>query len=845
MKFRLNPRTRETGMFAPGFVAIVLLAVLGFFLVAVPVGGVVVIVYLLVNRDKTKSHPQPPAPVAQNTPPSPASPAAAQTQVLPRRCPQCGQPLSPDTPEGLCPACLLQHGMGTEGPGPANPSFVPPTIDELAKLFPQLEILECLGRGGMGAVYKVRQPRLDRLVALKILAPKKQTDPQFAERFEREARVLARLCHPNIVSIFDSGEVQGRFYLIMEYVEGQTLRQVLRQGKLSASEAVRLVPKICEALQYAHGQGIVHRDIKPENILVDAQGNLKIADFGIAKITGLEPQNLRLTGIRDVMGTPAYMAPEQVENPQSVDHRADIYSLGVVFYEMLTGELPLGKFPLPSKKVPVDVRLDEVVLQSLEKEPARRYQQASQVKTAVENIAETPPPIAPAMAQSQPANSANDHDPVTAPAVALIVAGLWKTGSGALGILALSGVKTWISNFVDLTFVFGAWSSVAITSIVLFQIVPGVLIAFGGFQMLHRRSFAWGTAAAILAVVACSLIGFLAGVWALVILSRPNTKKMFEARAELSSSVNRSKVSGTVALLTALACLASVSLLVAIGSLCATAFPSHAGPANTLSPSELQKASIQEVKGGFRKEIHQSFPLNENGRLAIDNVNGEIQIHAWPSNTVALTAAIHGKTGESVARIKTEMESQADHLVIHTEAPSNNSDSSGWHWFNNIQHSEATVDYTLLVPASIRLEKVTSVNGEIVIDGVTGGITSHTVNGQVTVRHAVNDLKLSTVNGELIAAFDALGSGHAVELNTVNGEIQLDLPAGADATCFAKTVNGSISSQFLELAVKNKFPISSELKGSLGTGSGTVTANTVNGAIEILRHGAGPKAAAK
>jgi tRNA A-37 threonylcarbamoyl transferase component Bud32 len=275
-----------------------------------------------------------------------------------------------------------------------RPVFVPPSVEEITKLFPQLEIIELLGQGGMGAVYKARQPRLNRFVALKILSPEKQNDPQFAERFEREARALAWLTHPNIVTVYDFGEVQGHFYLLMEFVDGLTLRQLFQARKLSPAEALNIVPKICDALQYAHEQGVIHRDIKPENILLDKKGQVKIADFGIAKILDLGPGDLSLTGAKDVVGTPHYMAPEQIEKPQSVDRRADIYSLGVVFYEMLTGELPLGKFQPPSQKVQIDVRLDEVVLRALEKEPDRRYQQASEVKTDVETIANTTAPAA-------------------------------------------------------------------------------------------------------------------------------------------------------------------------------------------------------------------------------------------------------------------------------------------------------------------------------------------------------------------------------------------------------------------------------------------------------------------
>jgi serine/threonine protein kinase len=314
-------------------------------------------------------------------------------------CPQCGALVAADAPEGLCPRCLvsLNFATQTEFPGDAAGSHgtkvvkAPlPAPDELAKLFPQLEILECLGRGGMGAVYKARQPKLDRFVALKILTPERQADAQFRERFEREARTLARLSHPNIVAVYDFGEVDGYCYLLMEFVDGLTLRQLMQSRKLTPEEALGIVPKICGALEFAHGKGVVHRDIKPENILLDRAGQVKIADFGIAKILQPGAQDFSLTGAKDVVGTPHYMAPEQVEQPAKVDHRADIFSLGVVFYEMLTGELPLGKFAPPSRKVQIDVRLDEIVLHALEKEPERRYQHASEVKTAVETIANSP-----------------------------------------------------------------------------------------------------------------------------------------------------------------------------------------------------------------------------------------------------------------------------------------------------------------------------------------------------------------------------------------------------------------------------------------------------------------------
>ena len=274
------------------------------------------------------------------------------------------------------------------GDAPAHVgSFQPPTLGRLTELFPSLEILELIGAGGMGAVYKARQPGLDRLVAIKVLPPEFDHDVKFALRFTREARTLAKLSHPNIISVFEFGNVEDTYYFLMEFVDGSTLRDVVSSQQLSPEQALAIVPHLCDALQYAHDKGVVHRDIKPENILIAVDGTVKIADFGLSRILGDEQQQETLTGTHQVMGTPRYMAPEQLEGSHGVDHRADIYSLGVVFYEMLTGELPIGRFAAPSKKVEIDVRIDEVVLRALEKEPQRRYQHASHVKSDMQAIA--------------------------------------------------------------------------------------------------------------------------------------------------------------------------------------------------------------------------------------------------------------------------------------------------------------------------------------------------------------------------------------------------------------------------------------------------------------------------
>jgi hypothetical protein len=261
-------------------------------------------------------------------------------------------------------------------------AWVPPDPAALAGIFPQLEVLRLIGRGGMGAVYLARQTHLDRQVALKILAPERAGDRRFAERFAREARAMARLQHPHIVTLHDFGQAGGWAYLVMEHVEGATLRQVMATGRLSPSEALALVPPLCEALAHAHAhaQGVVHRDLKPENILIDGRGRPRIADFGLAKLADADGT---LTASGATLGTLHYMAPEQVAGAADLDHRADLYALGVMLYEMLTGNLPLGRFAPPSQAAGTDRRLDQVVFKSLERDPCRRWQSADELRQAL------------------------------------------------------------------------------------------------------------------------------------------------------------------------------------------------------------------------------------------------------------------------------------------------------------------------------------------------------------------------------------------------------------------------------------------------------------------------------
>ena len=450
-----------------------------------------------------------------------------------RRCSGCGAELPPDAPLGLCPKCVLKQGLdslhGTAS-SPAATGFSPPLIEDLAPHFPHLEILEFLGQGGMGAVYKARQPELDRLVALKVLAPDTGKDPAFAERFKREARSLARLNHPHIVAVYDFGQAAGLYYFVMEYVDGVDLRQMERAQRLAPREALGIVVQICEALQYAHDEGIVHRDIKPENILLDKKGRVKIADFGLAKLMAKNPKDFTLTQAEQVMGTPHYMAPEQLEHPAEVDQRADIYSLGVVLYEMLTGELPLGRFQPPSQKFQVDVRLDEVVLKALEKEPARRYQHASEVKTDVERISRGPEVKAAFAAKRE----ADRDSPETVrhrlriPAIGLIVAGA-LTCLGVPLILGGAILKWAVARTGG-----GAHMSLAFeeTTILSCVAISGILVILGAAKMLRLKSYGLAVATGILALLPCTLgfpVGLVMGIWALVVLRRPEVQAAFAA----------------------------------------------------------------------------------------------------------------------------------------------------------------------------------------------------------------------------------------------------------------------------------------------------------------------------
>lgn len=258
-----------------------------------------------------------------------------------------------------------------------------PSPAELTAMMPGGEYVfdSHIGQGGMGAVYRGHQLKLDRAVAIKILHRQHGTGYSYPERFRREAQVLAQLNHPNIVSVYDFGMVGDYLYYVMEFIEGTDLHQLLGRREITPARALEIMPALCDALHYAHEKGLVHRDIKPANVLIAADGRIKLADFGLAK--RLDKPSTLLTLSNMAMGTPDYAAPEQYDTRAVIDHRADIYALGVVFYQMLTGTVPRGAWQPPSAMTGSDPRLDTVIIRALMPDRDQRYSTAAEFKQAL------------------------------------------------------------------------------------------------------------------------------------------------------------------------------------------------------------------------------------------------------------------------------------------------------------------------------------------------------------------------------------------------------------------------------------------------------------------------------
>ena len=438
-----------------------------------------------------------------------------------------------ETAEGLCPRCLMAANFDSRTmPQGEERSQVPSfSLEEIQERFPQFEIQECLGRGGMGVVYKARQKVLDRDVAIKLLAGEWQGDEGFAEKFEKEAKTLAQMSHPNIVTVHDFGETEGLYYIVMEFVDGVNLRDLICESKIDPEQALKIVPPICEALQYAHDKGVVHRDIKPENLLLDREGRVKIADFGIASLIGTSGEN---------SGTPPYMAPEQGAHSE-VDHRADIYALGVVLYEMLTGERPTSPLDLPSQKVELDIRLDDIVMRAMSEKPERRYRTAKDFQTVVQTItpeqtssAGTEPDEPKASSPSPVKRPGVEHRIIKALGITIVIAGALN-GLTTLGSLVVIPFLSLLMGFrvgpaeisngfgvpIDPGFMLtgGVFAVVVVLSIV-YTLVVSTLSIIGGRHMYQGTSRAWAFTGAI----ACCLtplwwpLGLVIGLAAVIML---------------------------------------------------------------------------------------------------------------------------------------------------------------------------------------------------------------------------------------------------------------------------------------------------------------------------------------
>jgi len=316
---------------------------------------------------------------------------------MPLVCPKCKSDViavaGDDALEAVCPKCKQVIDLETIGespvsapPKPARRPSAAPDEDKYCRIqagdmLGGCRMDEMIGAGGMAVVYKATQISLNRPVAVKILPKRLARQRAFVERFAKESAALAALNHPNIVTIIDRGHVGDTYFFVMEYVEGTTLKRLIGENGLPPADCAKYMAQMCSALDYAHRKGVVHRDIKPRNIMVNSEGNVKIADFGLAHLTeeGGSSHD-RLNG-----GTDAYMAPEQREGAGPIDGRTDLYSLGVVFYEALTGRLPSRAYAPPSRLNPrVDARLDGVLERALQMDPARRYQSPNEFWGAVE-----------------------------------------------------------------------------------------------------------------------------------------------------------------------------------------------------------------------------------------------------------------------------------------------------------------------------------------------------------------------------------------------------------------------------------------------------------------------------
>ncbi len=248
-----------------------------------------------------------------------------------------------------------------------------------ARRIGEYQLLEKIGEGGIAEIYKAFQPSLKREVAIKILSRKLTSDPELVGRFDQESLIIARLRHPNIIHVIDKGKTGDNYYFVMEYVDGTDFETMLSTGQYDFQQKMDVMVQLCKALDYAHKNNIVHRDVKPANILIDKEGNVLVADFGIAQIVAKDGREKSEGGW--IMGTPAYMSPEQKSGTSRVDLRTDIYAVGVILYEVLTGRKPTGKYVSPSKLMQdIPGELDEIIEICLRSDPNDRFRSAVELK---------------------------------------------------------------------------------------------------------------------------------------------------------------------------------------------------------------------------------------------------------------------------------------------------------------------------------------------------------------------------------------------------------------------------------------------------------------------------------
>lgn len=270
--------------------------------------------------------------------------------------------------------------------------FIPPTVAELQEQIPHLEILSFVGHGGMGTYYRARHPKLERLAAVKILPVDPRTDAELIQGFKKEAKAMARLSHSNIIGIYEFLETETALYLVMEFVEGDIFERLINARSFDLSEILAIITQVCSALNHAHENGVIHRDLRPGNTMLDQSGLVKVGDFGLARLMGEELFRRKMTETNLAMGTMDYVAPEQLEAGHPVDHRADIYSLGMMIYKLLTRVLPRGSFVVPSKLVPnLDPRIDDLVIRCLQRDPDNRFQHVTELWIEINRLLEPPP----------------------------------------------------------------------------------------------------------------------------------------------------------------------------------------------------------------------------------------------------------------------------------------------------------------------------------------------------------------------------------------------------------------------------------------------------------------------